>query len=126
MGKKKNVGLAEETINKEANKVVEEMLLPKEEVVEETIPEVEAEEVVEEPVVDEAEAVVDGVQMNLNVRKEPKVASNNQIGILAKGTKVIVMSPKKTVENGGEHWLNIRFGNPPQEGYAMKKYIRMI
>ena len=100
---------------------------PEEKKVEEPVVE-EAHEVeeVKEPVVDEAEAVVDGVQMNLNVRKEPKVAPNNQIGILGKGTKVIVMSPKKTIENGGEHWLKIRFGNPPQEGYAMKKYIRMI
>lgn len=114
MGKnKKFVGLADEVVKDEANKIVEQELSSK---VEE--PEVE--------VVDEADAIVDGVQMNLNVRKEPKVEPNNQVGILAKGTKVIVMAPKKTVESDGEHWLKIRFGNPPQEGYAMKKYIRMI
>lgn len=108
MGKhKKFVGLADEVVKDEANKIVEQELASK----------------VEEP---EADAIVDGVEMNLNVRKEPKVVPNNQVGILEKGTKVIVMAPKKTVESDGEHWLKIRFGNPPQEGYAMKKYIRMI
>ena len=57
---------------------------------------------VEEPVVEEVEAIVDGVDMSLNVRKEPKVEPNNQVGILGKGTKVIVMKPNEPVKSNGE------------------------
>ena len=113
MGKnKKFVGLADEVVKEEANKIVEQELAPK----------------VEEPVVDEAEAIVDGVDMSLNVRKEPKVEPNNQVGILGKGTKVIVMKPKEPVKSDGELWHKIRFGSSKDEkvGYAMKKYIRIL
>lgn len=70
-------------------------------------------------------AVVDGVNMNLNVRKEPKVDDGNVLSVIPKGTKVIVIT-NKPVESNGEHWLKIRFGNPPKEGYAMKKYIKIV
>lgn len=96
---------------------VDEFVKPKEEQVEEPTPEPE----------DEVEAVVDGVAMNLNIRKNPKVEPNNQVGIVGKGTKLIVMSPKKEqVSADGIHWFKVKFGNPPTVGYAMKKYIRML
>lgn len=108
MGKNKRVFGSEAPINKEVEKVAE--------------PEV----VNDVEVVDEVPGVVDNVTKSLNVRKEPKVEPNNQVGILEKGTKVIVMKPKEPIEANGETWLKIRFGVPEQEGYAMKKYIRVL
>lgn len=74
----------------------------------------------------EVPAVVDGVKMNLNVRKKPEVAANNQVGILAKGTKIVVINPDKEYKGSDESWFKIKFGKPAQEGYAMKKYIRIL
>lgn len=113
MGKnKKFVGLSEEVVKEEANKIVADELAQK----------------AEEPVVEEVEAIVDGVDMSLNVRKEPKVEPNNQVGILGKGTKVIVMKPNEPVKSNGEFWHKIKFGDKEdkQVGYAMKKYIRIL
>lgn len=110
MGKNKRVFGSEAPINKEVEKVAE--------------PEVEVVNDVE--VVDEVPGVVDNVTKSLNVRKEPKVEPNNQVGILEKGTKVIVMKPKEPIEANGETWFKISFGEPKQEGYAMKKYIRVL
>lgn len=81
-------------------------------------------EVTEEVV--EKEAVIDGVDMSLNIRMAPEVKSNNQIGILRKGTKLIVMNPDKDIKGSGESWFQVKFGNPEQVGYAMKKYIRIL
>lgn len=110
MGKNKRVFGSEAPINNEVEKVAE--------------PEVEVVNDVE--VVDEVPGVVDNVTKSLNVRKEPKVEPNNQVGILEKGTKVIVMKPKEPIEANGETWFKISFGEPKQEGYAMKKYIRVL
>lgn len=77
----------------------------------------------------EADAVVDGVKMNLNIRSNPKVEPNNQIAILGKGTKLIVMSPDKPVKSDGEIWYKVRLKNGKDDqtvGYAMKKYIRIL
>lgn len=74
----------------------------------------------------EVPAVVDGVKMYLNVRKKPEVVANNQVGILAKGTKIMVINPNKEYSGSGESWFKIKFGKPVQEGYAMKKYIRIL
>ncbi len=115
MGKNKRVFGSEAPINKEE---------PVKEVEKVAEPEVEVVNDVE--VVDEVPGVVDNVTKSLNVRKEPKVEPNNQVGILEKGTKVIVMKPKEPIEANGEHWFKIRFGEPQQEGYAMKKYIRVL
>ena len=75
---------------------------------------------------DGVEAVVDFVEQYLNVRSAPKVEKNNQVGILEKGTKVIVMSHKDPIESDGTSWVKVKFGNPEQEGYVMKKYIRIL
>lgn len=84
---------------------------------------------VDEPEIIEADAVVDGVKMNLNIRSNPKVEPNNQIAILGKGTKLIVMSPDKPVNGDGEIWYKVRLKNSKDDqiiGYAMKKYIRIL
>lgn len=84
---------------------------------------------VNEPEIIEADAVVDGVKMNLNIRSNPKVEPNNQIAILGKGTKLIVMSPDKPVKGDGETWYKVRLKNSKDDqtvGYAMKKYIRIL
>lgn len=84
---------------------------------------------VNEPEIIEADAVVDGVKMNLNIRSNPKVEPNNQIAILGKGTKLIVMSPDKPVKGDGETWYKVRLKNGKDDqtiGYAMKKYIRIL
>ena len=84
---------------------------------------------VDEPENIEADAVVDGVKMNLNIRSNPKVEPNNQIAILGKGTKLIVMSPDKPVKGDGETWYKVRLKNGKDDqtiGYAMKKYIRIL
>ena len=73
----------------------------------------------------EVEAEVEGVDVSLNIRMIPKVEPNNQVGILGKGTKLIVVNPSKTEKNDGEEWYKVKLadGTP---GYAMKKYIRVI
>lgn len=84
---------------------------------------------VDEPEIIEADAVVDGVKMNLNIRSNPKVEPNNQIAILGKGTKLIVMNPDKPVKGDGETWYKVRLKNSKDDqtiGYAMKKYIRIL
>ena len=77
---------------------------------------------VEEP--EQIEGIVDGVDTALNIRKNPEVKSNNQIGVLGKGTKIIIVDPKKPVKNDGEEWYKVILNNTP--GYAMKKYIKVI
>ena len=107
----------------------------KPEVVEPVVEEVKeepitTEEPVQEEVVEEVEegvdAVVAGVDSYLNVRKDPKVEPNNQIAIVSKGTKLIVMKPtnEKPVNNDGESWYKVKVND--QVGYAMKKYIRIL
>lgn len=84
---------------------------------------------VNEPEILEVDAVVDGVKMNLNIRSNPKVEPNNQIAILGKGTKLIVMSPDKPINKNGETWYKVRLKNSKDDqtvGYAMKKYIRIL
>lgn len=84
---------------------------------------------VNEPEILEVDAVVDGVKMNLNIRSNPKVEPNNQIAILGKGTKLIVMSPDKPINKNGEAWYKVRLKNSKDDqtvGYAMKKYIRIL
>lgn len=83
-----------------------------------------AEEVVEEKLVD---AIVDGVDVALNIRKNPEVKPNNQIAILGKGVKIVVVDPEKPIKNKDGEWFKIRIkDNEPNEGYAMKKYIKII
>lgn len=97
--------------------------------VEDQLPEVPVEEPKKE---DEVEAVVDGVKMNLNIRSKPKIEPNNQIAILGKGTKLIVMSPNKEFKGDGEKWYKVKLKksaddkDPINVGYAMKKYIRIL
>lgn len=95
--------------------------------VEETATEVEVPEETETTV----DAIVDGVEMSLNIRKDPKVEANNQIAILAKGTKIIVVDPDKPILKDGIEWLKVRLvghkeKDPTGNGYAMKKYIKVI
>ena len=103
----------------------------KPEVVEEVKEEpITTEEPAQEEVVEEVEegvdAVVDGVDSHLNVRKDPKVEPNNQVAIVSKGTKLIVMKPtnEKPINNDGESWYKVKTND--QVGYAMKKYIRIL
>lgn len=104
----------------------------KEVVTEDTVKEEKPVEAKKEKKEVEAEAVIVGVNMSLNIRKEPKVRANNQIAILGKGTKVIVMSPDKEYKGDGESWLKIKLKKDADDkdqdnvGYAMKKYIRIL
>jgi len=82
------------------------------------------EEVIEEKLVD---AIVDGVDVALNIRKNPEVKPNNQIAILGRGVKIVVVDPEKPIKNKYGEWFKIRIkDNEPNEGYAMKKYIKII
>lgn len=72
----------------------------------------------------EVEAVVNGVETALNIRKKPEIKPNNQIGIVGKGTKIIVVNPEKPVKKNGEEWYKVKLNGEP--GYAMKKYIKVI
>ena len=79
---------------------------------------------VEEKLVD---AIVDGVDVALNIRKDPEVKPNNQIAILGKGVKIVVVDPEKPIKNKDGEWFKIKIkDNEPNEGYAMKKYIKII
>ena len=84
-----------------------------------------------EETVEEVEAIIDGVDMALNIRKNPEKKPNNQIAILGKGTKIIVVDPKKPVQNKDGEWFKVRLldhdkKDPDGNGYAMKKYIKVI
>ena len=76
----------------------------------------------------EVEAIVDGVEMALNIRKEPEVKPDNQIAVLKKGTKIIVVDPEKPVKSKGNEWYRIKIVDKDKStsGYAMKKYIKII
>lgn len=74
------------------------------------------------------DAVVDDCEC-LNIRKEPALKANNQIAILGKGTKIVVVDPKKPEKNKDGEWYKIRIFNADKyksEGFAMKKYIKII
>lgn len=77
-----------------------------------------------------ADAVIDGAEC-VNIRREPAVKPNNQIAILGKGTKIVVVDPKKTEKNKDGEWYKIRIvdkesKDPDNNGFAMKKYIRIV
>lgn len=74
----------------------------------------------EEPEV--VEAVVDGVDNLLNIRSAPKVEEGNIVAQIKKETKLKVVDPKKAK---GE-WYRIIVTDRKTEGYAMKKYIKII
>lgn len=91
----------------------------------------EVKEEIQEPVENVVDAVIDGVDVSLNIRKEPEVKPNNQIAILGKGVKIKVVDPDKTVKNKAGEWYKIRIvdadpKDPTGNGYAMKKYIKII
>lgn len=93
-------------------------------------PVVETEEVKEEPMVEVTEdnivdAIVDGVQMSLNIRMKPVVEPNNQIAIVGKGSKLKVIDPDKTYDGSDEKWYKVKVPKG-ETGYAMKKYIKLI
>lgn len=95
-------------------------------------------EEVKEPVVTEekkeelVEAEVYGVNSMLNIRMKPEVTENNQIAMLGKGTRLFVVNPKETHEGSGEKWFKVRLSkdvapdDPENNGYAMRKYIRIL
>ncbi len=74
----------------------------------------------------EVDAIVDGVQMSLNIRMLPIVEPNNQIAIVGKGAKLKVVNPNKTYDGSGEKWYKVKTSKDSQIGYAMKKYIKLI
>ncbi len=91
----------------------------------------EVKEEIQEPVENVVDAVIDGVDVALNIRKEPEVKPNNQIAILGKGVKIKVVDPDKIVKNKAGEWYKIRIvdadpKDPTGNGYAMKKYIKII
>ncbi len=97
----------------------------------EDIPQLE--EVMEQPLVteeevEEVDAIIDGVNTCLNIRRDPEVKANNQIAILGKGTKIIVVDPKKPVKNKDSEWFKVRLHSKEGDeyGYAMKKYIKIV
>lgn len=110
---------------KEVKPVVEEV---KEEIKEAPVISKEPEEEKDE----EVEAIIDGVQMSLNIRKNPEIKANNQIAVLSKGTKIIVINPKKVVNHDGREWYKVKLSknakndDPDNVGYAMKKYIKVL
>ena len=97
----------------------------------EVLPEVKKEPKKEEIKEELVDAVVDGTDY-LNIRREPEVKPNNQITILGRGTKIIVVDPKKTTKNKDAEWFKIRLkkdaspDDPTENGYAMKQYIKVV
>lgn len=75
------------------------------------------------------DAVIDNCEY-LNIRKDPEVKSNNQIAILGKGIKIVVVDPKKTEKNKDGEWYRIRVFDKDTkgftDGYGMKEYIKII
>lgn len=80
------------------------------------------------------DAVIDGAEC-VNIRREPEVKPNNQIAILGKGTKIVVVDPKKTTKNKDGEWYKIRIvdkeslnqeEDPTRNGFAMKQYIKIV
>lgn len=86
----------------------------------------------EEPEIEESEGVIVGVQMSLNIRSNPEVKPNNQIAILGKGTKIVVLDAKRPIMSNGVEWYKVRLRkdadpkDPDNNGYAMKKYIKVL
>lgn len=84
------------------------------------------EPVVEEAKVEEPETVdaeVYGVDSMLNIRSTPEVKDDNVITLVKKGTKLKVVDPKKAEKDS---WYKIIVTDMKMEGYAMKKYIKII
>lgn len=79
-------------------------------------------EAVEETGNEEVNAIVDGVSSMLNIRSTPEKTEENVITTVKKDTKIIVVDPKKAKGD----WYRIRVVDTKQEGYAMKKYIKII
>lgn len=127
MGYKRGVKNATPINKKPVVPVPEDLEAPVIEKTEELVKEAEAVEV-EETV----DAVVDGVDMALNIRKDPEVKANNQIAILSKGTRIIVVDPKKPIKNKDGEWFKIRLKkdadpkDPDNNGFAMKRYIKIV
>ena len=128
----KGATLIENKTPKAPEPVIEEKV---EEVVNDVAEEETTTEVIEEVKTEEAPVevfgIVDGVDMALNIRKDPEIIPNNQIAILGKGTKIIVVDANKTVKNKDGEWYKIRIvDKDPKDltgnGYAMKKYIKII
>ncbi len=92
-----------------------------EEVVKETVDEI----IEEEKEILEPNAEVSGVDVFLNIRKEPSLREGTIITMLPKGTKIIV-TDKKPIKNDQGEWYKVKVLDPEMEGYAMKKYIKVI
>lgn len=111
-----------------------EPIKPIEPIVEETpleaVEEEPVKEVVEEPAETVVDAMVDGVDVALNIRKDPEVKANNQIAILGKGVKIKVVDPEKPVKNAAGEWYKIKIVDAQTKeesnGFAMRKYIKII
>lgn len=80
------------------------------------------EKTVKEDTIEEVNAIVDGVNSMLNLRTAPEKTEDNIITTIKKGTKIIVVNPKKSKGD----WYRIRVVDTKQEGYAMKRYIKII
>jgi hypothetical protein len=76
---------------------------------------------VEEP--ETVDAEVYGVDSMLNIRSTPEVKDDNVITLVKKGTKLKVVDPKKAEKDS---WYKIIVTDMKMEGYAMKKYIKII
>ena len=75
--------------------------------------------VAEEP--KEVDAIVDGVTTMLNVRSTPEKKEGNVVTTIENGTEVKVREPRKPGE-----WYKIIVSDSKKEGYAMKKYIKIV
>lgn len=89
-------------------------------VTEEVKEEIPVEVKIEPEIVD---AVVDGVNNMLNVRSTPRVEEDNVVTTIKNGTKIKVVDPKKATRE----WFKIIITDKDKtEGFAMKKYIKII
>lgn len=124
MGKNRNYNakpVPEEVVEEKVEAPVEDTIAEEEVVPVEPVEEVE----------NTANAVVNGVEMLLNIRKNPEIAANNQIAMLGNGSKIIVVDPDKTEKNKDGEWYKVRlFGrdkkDPDANGYAMKMFIKVV
>lgn len=83
-------------------------------------------EIVEETKNDLPNAEVIDIEKFLNVRSTPKVERGNIIGMLTNGTKIIVVDKKPVTDQEKNEWYKIKVLDPELDGYAMKKFIKVI
>lgn len=73
---------------------------------------------IEEP--KEYDGIVEGVEMYLNIRENPNLSATI-ITMIKNGTQLKVVD-----KNEGSEFYKVKSKEPAFEGYAMKKYVKLV